>query len=227
MTPAFIDRADAFRKTIHVEKIREGVYHAQFTSQRDLTTTFLRLQEHYESPQFKNKIFTLQEFRTWYAAAREGKFTYYTDWNGFNVPGHILKPFYEGAFNPLTYKEVALLDAVRAAVGKVEDYKSYYLLGTHDGDPDALLHEAAHALYYLDREYRRLATKIVVPLAGRGELEDWLEKQGYNRDVWVDEIQAHLSADAAWLSERIDISPYITAASALRLAFQDFWVRGL
>jgi len=33
-----------------------------FDNQKELTTTFLRFQEHYESPKFRGKIFSLKEF---------------------------------------------------------------------------------------------------------------------------------------------------------------------
>jgi hypothetical protein len=81
-----------------------------FDNQIDLTSTFLRFQEHYESPFFKGKYFTLDEFKEWYIKTspngkKSGKFTYYTDWGGFNIPSYILKPFYNGAFNPLSENE--------------------------------------------------------------------------------------------------------------------------
>ena len=86
-----------------------------FDTQHDLTSTFLRFQEHYESPRFKGEVFTLDEFQDWYIknspnGIETGKFTYHTDWNGFNIPSHILKPFYEGKFDPLSFDEQAILE---------------------------------------------------------------------------------------------------------------------
>jgi hypothetical protein len=78
-----------------------------FDNQYDLASTFLRFQEHYESPEFAGKVFTLDEYKNWYInhsprASKDGVFTYYEDWNGFNIPSKILKPFYGGKFSPLS-----------------------------------------------------------------------------------------------------------------------------
>ena len=93
-----------------LEELIENIYHVSFPTRKEAASTFLRFQEHYESPQFRGKIFSLDEFKEWYTANSEkgkakGKFTYYDDWGGFNIPSYILEPFYKGLFNPLSEKE--------------------------------------------------------------------------------------------------------------------------
>ena len=78
-------------------------------SQEELGNTFIRFQEHYENPHFKNQIFTLGQIRSWYSNTY-GADTYQNDWSGFNFPSIILKPFREGLFDPLTDEEKALLN---------------------------------------------------------------------------------------------------------------------
>ena len=93
------------RKTgIIKHKVADGIYLLRFKTQYELTSTFLRVQEHYESPQFHGRIFTLEQYMDWYVA-RYGSFSYYQDWSGFNVPSTAFQPFYDGKFDPLTEKE--------------------------------------------------------------------------------------------------------------------------
>ncbi|HVY01919.1 MAG TPA: hypothetical protein VHA12_04110, partial [Candidatus Nanoarchaeia archaeon] len=94
-------------------KLREiypNIFHIQFSTRLLLTSTFLRFQEHYESPKFRGKIFSLEEYKKWYISnspkgKETGKFTYYEDWSGFNIPGHVLEPFFQGKFDPLSLEE--------------------------------------------------------------------------------------------------------------------------
>src|SRR3990167_8171616 len=100
---------------IKLEEIIKNIFHLNVDTQEELTTTFLRFQEHYESPEFKGKIFTLEEFKKWYIlnspnGKKTGRFTYYEDWAGFNIPSEVLEPFYEGKFNPLADYEQKFLD---------------------------------------------------------------------------------------------------------------------
>jgi len=89
--------------------IRENIFLLDFETQEELTSTFLRFQEFYESPEFQGKIFTLQEYKAWYTKLK-GKFSYYTDWGGFNIPSRILESFYKGKFDPLSEAEKQFLD---------------------------------------------------------------------------------------------------------------------
>src|SRR4051794_40450987 len=41
-----------------LREIEPGVVHLSFTNYRDLTETFMRVQEHYESPRFRGLIFS-------------------------------------------------------------------------------------------------------------------------------------------------------------------------
>jgi hypothetical protein len=66
-------------------KVADAIYLLRFETQYEITSSFLRIQEHYESPHFSGRVFTLEEFMDWYAA-EYGAFTYLEDWSGFNVP---------------------------------------------------------------------------------------------------------------------------------------------
>ena len=136
-------------------KLADGIYLLRFKSQYELAATFLRVQEHYESPRFHGRVFSLEQFMDWYAK-RYGNFTYYEDWAGFNVPSTALQPFYDGRFDPLSEKEKELLRLFK-------DLKErYYVIGICESDAkDSLTHELAHALYFTDASYRREVQRAI------------------------------------------------------------------
>src|SRR5438105_13952294 len=113
-------------------KVAAGIYLLRFKTQYELASTFLRIQEHYESPYFSGKIFSLEQYMDWYAA-RTGSFTYYEDWSGFNVPSNALRPFYDGKFDPLLEKEKRLLGLFKRLKGR------FYIIGISDTEARATL----------------------------------------------------------------------------------------
>jgi hypothetical protein len=148
------------------------------------------VQEHYESSRFRNKVFTLDEYKEWYAA-RFGAFTYYQDWSGFNVPSSALAPFYAGRFDPLQRREQRLLRLFRG------EREPFYVIGIcSDAD---LKHEIAHALFYMRPDYRR-AVKTAMRGYDTSGLRKRLASMGYHRHVLTDEVHAYLVAPAGSFS---------------------------
>lgn len=143
---------------MHIEhtKLADKIHLLTFDSQQNIASTFCRFQEHYESPNFREKIFSLEEFQKWYIqnspnGRKTGDFTYYSDWNGFNIPSSTLQPFYDGRFNPLSDAEKRILDMFENETGV------FYIIGIHKGTEkiDQLLrHETAHGLFYTNDDYR-------------------------------------------------------------------------
>jgi hypothetical protein len=212
-----------------VTEIMPGLIHLEYTTQRELAETFLRPQEYYESAKFKGKIFTLEEFRAWYvknsadAIMAGGKFTYYEDWDAFNVPGEAFTPFFEGKFNPLSKTEENLLKILE----NKKDQK-FYVIGTFaGGDPTNVTHEISHGLFHLNEEYKKSAIKIIKNLNAEDHavLKNYLSNNNYNSEVFDDEIQAHLLATTHYLekSEGIKITTGIKRASLeLRVIYDRF-----
>lgn len=166
---------------------KEPIHHLIFPNQHLLASTFLRVQEHHESPEFKGKDFTWEQFMDWYAAERGG-FSYLTDWNAFNVPSSAFEPFLDGRFDPLTEKEAALVDYA----GGLEP--PYYIIATVEGADDVLVsHELVHALYALHGDYREAVNRCV-RYRWMPRLRDDLLAKGYGRDVLPDEYNAWLVA---------------------------------
>jgi hypothetical protein len=177
-------------------KLAKGIYLLRFKTQYELTATFLRVQEHYESPRFHGRIFSLEQYMDWYAA-RYGNFTYYQDWSGFNVPSTAFQPFYEGKFDPLSEKEKQLLRLFENL------RERFYVIGIYDADAkDSLTHELAHALFFIDAAYREAVRKAM-----RGydtqKLAGQIAEAGYAKHVIPDELQAYMVAP----SERLGSAP--------------------
>lgn len=196
-----------------VTEILPGVFYIRFDTQEELGRTFLRFQEHYESPEFRGRIFTLDEFRRWYAR-ESGAFTYYTDWVGFNFPSYVMEPFFDGKFDPLTDKEQRIVDILRPHRGK-----KFYVIGAFGKkgaaiDPDELstiIHEVSHAMFYMDDDYRREVLEVVRSIDAT-PIRRALLTLGYCDAVLDDEVNAALLAPGRRLAELVDLAPFARAA---------------
>jgi hypothetical protein len=181
------------KSTIKIERLLPKVYHINFKTQRELCSTFLRFEEFYESPEFKGKIFTLQKYIAWYKKTYYGTWTYYSDWSGFNMPGYILIPFQEGKFGKLSKKEQILIGLCEMVIE--EDLKDVYIIGTYGVDKKTLDHELAHALYFVNPNYKKDVDTYLNEV-DTTKLELWLRNQGYHSSVFRDECNAYISTSS-------------------------------
>lgn len=143
--------------------------------------TMMRFAEHYESPQYRGKYFSREEFVEWYRDG--GEFTYYTDWNGFNVPGYIFSPFQSGKFLKLTAEERNVL--------KILPKGDVYVIATTE-DYSALRHELGHALFYIDKTYQATVKDVLEPLPNKRVPMESIKSMGYHQNVLLDELHACL-----------------------------------
>lgn len=164
-----------------------------FENQQDVTSTFLRFQEHYESPKFAGMVFTLDEYKEWYVknspnGIKTGEFTYHTDWSGFNIPGTILQPFYEGKFHPLSEAEQTILEMFK------DEENPFYIIGVHKESKSfekLLQHEIAHGLYFTNPEYKKEALEIISRYDTSEIRKELLASGGYGENVLDDEVHAY------------------------------------
>lgn len=201
---------EVMKSTKKFKKIGKNVFAVTADTSQELAKLFLRFQENYESPQFKDTAFTLEEFKEWYQTSRGAKtFTYYTDWGGFNVPGKIINRFIncsefkceneygEGlCFDPLSEDEKWLVKKIVEAKVKGK----YYVIGYAKGSSSTLQHETAHAMFYIDHEYRKQVGKILHKNEEvLVDLGKHLLSIGYANSVVEDEKHAYLLSNRAGL----------------------------
>jgi hypothetical protein len=190
-------------------------FHITASSNEELATAFLRLQEHYESPndKFRGQIFTLGQYKKWYST-QKGAFTYYSDWRGFNIPSKTLIPFLEGLFDPLTALEESLIDLFRYS--SVD--QNFYIIGANDDE--TLNHELNHALYAYSPTYKTSIDELF-----DSQLEhikyamQHLLQKGYCRYMLYDELQSYILDQD---SEIVDLIADNTIASKVHSVFEKF-----
>lgn len=174
-------------KKIKVIEIVKGLFHLKFPNQYLMNSTLVRMQEYYESPKFKGKTFTLEDFMDWYVDHDVNKrFDYFTEVRGMNFPLDVLGVFYDGSFDYISKKEKMVLDFFR----KWNVEGRYYIIATFGGKGE-LKHELAHGLYYLVTEYKKEVLNIL-----RGveipSLRSFLKENIYSRYVYKDEAHAYM-----------------------------------
>ena len=195
-----------------IRKIYDRIYHIHFDRQFDLCMTFLRVQEFYESPEFKDHYFTVADFMDWYSCG--GDFTYVTDWDGFNVPSPAIDEFfelidyYDGEWNAF--------DAELATIHKIlsdREKGDYYLIGTYSKEDEidqmVLNHEIAHALFASNFDYRRKMERLINKLPKQkvvAKMSETLDEYGYHRAMHRDELQAYF---ATGLDRVMKFGPYV------------------
>lgn len=174
-------------RMVDIEGLGDGIYHLSFPNQFMMNATFLRPQEYFESPKFRRKVFTIEEFTSWYSRSRpHGQFSYYSDWSGFNLPDEALKPFIRGVFDPISPLESILTDTFRNMRGPL------YLIGTLKGDARGTLrHEIAHALYHTNPNYKSEVDETLSSV-NLTPIYRMLKGMGYHRLRWRDEAHAYL-----------------------------------
>lgn len=180
---------------MHIEQynITNKIHLLVFDTQKDVASTFLRFQEFYESPEFRGKTFSLDEFKKWYVqnspnGQKTGEFTYYSDWNGFNIPSSVLRPFYEGKFDSLSEQERNFLEKFK------NEPEPFYVIGVHKATKnlDAYLqHEVAHGLFFTDENYKNKVLKVISKFDTESIRKELRSKAGYHEQVLDDEVHAY------------------------------------
>jgi hypothetical protein len=189
--------------TLKVTEVSEGILHVEAETQYELASTFMRVQEFYESPygDIRGQYFSHEQYMDYCAYGNKRSavdkiiFSYLEDWNGFNVPGDVFDEWASlFAEHYLWDKEKKLIELVNKNVNTA----AYYIIGTHHeaarGDFD---HELSHAWYYLDSKYQELQQKNLDKLseAARRQLRANILNDGYQEDVLKDEMIAYLSTN--------------------------------
>lgn len=159
--------------------------------------TMFRLQEYYEGrDELRGKVFSFETAMD-LLAEPGGRFTYADDWQGFNVPGHIVDEFFARFYGTLSAKEARLHQLIQT--NRCAD--RFYVIGVSAQTPYSgyVDHELAHAAYYLDDAYREKmdAFTRALPSETFHRACGVLRKDGYADVVHWDEIQAYFATGSA------------------------------
>lgn len=174
-----------FIEMLTTKQLKYNSVLVQAESNLILAQTFMRFQEHYESPEFKDKIFTLGQIKHWYSQ-KYGADTYSRDWVGFNFPSQILQPFRQGLFDPLTNYEQMFLELFKYR------HDHFYIIGAND--ESTIRHELCHALFGYSVQYKAHINQICKTYAKQLKpIKEYLLNKGYCEEVLNDEIQAYVT----------------------------------
>ena len=171
-------------------KLKKQPYNSVWISadtQKELGETFIRFQEHYESPskKYRNKIFTLGDIKNYYSL-QYGADLYSDLWIGFNFPSSVLIPFKQGLFDPLTSQEKELLGLLKYR------HDIFYIIGAQNNS--TLRHELSHAMYGYDAKYKNeIDNYIYKNKKGFVKVSKHILKRGYDKSVLNDELQAYIT----------------------------------
>jgi hypothetical protein len=205
--------------------INGNIFHAEYTTMKEMGLTFFRMAEFYESPYdtIFRKTFSIEDFLDAYTED-DGYFPFIADWPAFNIPGKYVNEFYENF--DLTKREKSLLRSIYQNIGD----KPFYLISNLKHDTESFDHELCHALYYTNEEYKRQVLELLAPMntAQREWLETKLLSMGYPENPWImeDELNAYLATSSreTWESEEYFDTDYERVEELVKpfvQAFQD------
>lgn len=189
---------------LYIKKTPYNSYCVSADSNRELARSFLRFQEHYESPNddFRGKVFTIGQYRSWYEK-QYGWFSYETDWTGFNIHSYVLDPFKAGLFDPLLPEEKNLVALFVNAPSE-----KFYIIGANS--KDVLDHELNHALYAYNQDYANKVNKVFdANLEYIKYAMEYLLDKGYCKYLLYDELQSYILDNDQDIISLISHSPVI------------------
>lgn len=182
---------------VKTTKVSDQITLLVYNSRESLCAAFCRIEEHYESPEFRDKIFTLGQYREWYSK-EFGAWSYYKDWSGFNIPAPAFRLFFSGHFDPLSPAEAEIIDLFKYKTG------NFAVIGTFEGgDADVYEHEICHAMFATNVEYQLDVKAAIYRFYDEmAELREYLKDLGYNDFVIDDECHAYICESFAYLQEK-------------------------
>ncbi|OGN06705.1 MAG: hypothetical protein A2750_03195 [Candidatus Yanofskybacteria bacterium RIFCSPHIGHO2_01_FULL_45_42] len=194
------------------------IYLIESKTRQDLAATFMRFQEYYESPVFRGRAFSADEFAAWYASEL-GAFTYCQDWAGFNIPSWVLEPFRNGGFDPLTDRENNLLNFFKNVGG------NFYIIGATSQDKecaDTIKHEFVHGAFFTNGDYRR---DVINCLNAHkpGVVKVALREMGYGENVIEDETNAYLLTEPQTFGNRVSLNEGLKLRNILDKIFAKYF----
>lgn len=175
-----------------LNKINDQILHFEADSLKELTLTFCRIQEFYESPfdHIRGKKFDMFDFVSAYTRD-DGHFDYFSSWHGFNFPSYVFFNWRK-LHTAITKPERNLLRMIKANT----DSRPFYVIATLSGANSALDHEVAHAMFYLYDDYKAEVLEAINQIDPALQLifnQQFAHSMGYGENVFADETHAYLA----------------------------------
>lgn len=172
-------------------KDNKRVFHFIFEDQESMNRTFIRFSEFNESPIYKNRLFETTDILKYIP-------NYYSLVLGHNIPGEACRKFHEKYSVNFSLDELKIIKIVQQ--NNVQLMNDFYIIATFESDKakyNAIDHEIAHALYYLNRNYSSEIKIIATKYTKKYKLDfssmfKVLRYKQYDKTVWWDEIHAFL-----------------------------------
>ncbi len=189
------------KSKLNLKQLAPNIYAVEAAHKKYVSAMFLRMQEYYESPKFRNKFFKMKDFKKWYASTRDhGKFSYFEDWSGFNVPGNVVNKLMEGKFPE---RLNSLESWLKKELKKNNIKGKFYLLGYAKKDARVKKHEIAHGLFFTNPQYRKQVKALLSSYDMKTHpVAKLLREKGYHQAVVEDEFHAWVLTDYPYLKER-------------------------
>ncbi len=186
-----------------IKEFVKNVFVVEVPNMKHRSMLFLRAEEFYESPnpRFKGKNFDVSEYLEWYskskyASKKNNIESYIYDWDGFNIPYDVAARCYKKLKSRpdlMTPYDLYFYDILKF-VTKHKDPGKAYIICTSKFRSRTTLHELHHAMYYLDKNYRKDVHKFLrkIPIKTLKELKNILFDLGYAKKVLYDELMTYL-----------------------------------
>lgn len=166
----------------------------RFTDSKEMCAATQRFSHYYEIPGFVGKILSWEEMDGYYLQKRGSKTWWQEMYAGANLPDSVFEAFIKANLSDITPQERKILDLVADIEGP------YYIIMTSYNALYVRDHEIAHAMWYLDSEYKCKAEKFI--------MDNWEDlrpvrehiKIHYEDNVIVDELHAYVGVYTRYLN---------------------------
>jgi len=185
---------------ILISKPAEKIILLLFENAYSAGSTMIRLQEFYESPhaELRGQWFELETAMD-VLVNNYGKFTYFEDWCGYNVPDFAVLNFFDLYAGTLREKEKILYSTLLPLIRQYRytgmetqpKPRAFSVIGAVINDKQTIRHELAHAFYYLFDDYTSKMLQMTYEWSKAAQLRTKLVDAGYSTDFADDEIQAY------------------------------------
>jgi hypothetical protein len=185
---------------MQLTKLNDNIYLFTSKTVKELTLTFFRVQEYYES---QLKELNRAKFNTFdfldASMEDDGTIEYFSYWTGFNIPGDIVNEWWaKQDVEHATPYELKLFSQLKDE--NLDFSQPYYIIGALASEKDVIKHEIAHALYHTNVEYNKEMFELTTELMYEHNIDylnlrQELKNMGYCEEVLDDEVQAYLASE--------------------------------